>query len=129
MKIFRRILNRYSWKRVLLFYLLVGIALYVLDKLCMLTIPLNQRHLSLLERPVGCLGFEVVIFLIRAFLYFPSTYLLPALLFWLDGIIGTPLTQNELVMFLSPVVANAFLLFLLGSGINYLRNRNKVAEK
>lgn len=116
-------LKRFGWKRLLLAYLVLGIVLYVLLKLCMLTVPPEQRHLSGLERPLGCWGFEMIISLIRAFLYFPSTGLLPELLFWLDEVTGVPLTQNELVMLLSPVITNAFFLFLLGSGLDYLRGR------
>ena len=129
MKIFRRIFKRFGWKKVLLVYLLIGVVLYVLDMLCMLTIPLDQRHLGWFERPVGCGGFELIISLIRAFLYLPSTFLAPELLFWLDEVTGIPLTQSKLVMFLSPVVTNTFSLFLLGGGVGRLRNRNKAIEK
>lgn len=115
--------KRFGWRVTLLVYVLVGIALYMLDRLCTLTIPLNQRHLGWFERPLGCKGFELIIVLTRALLYFPATFLVPELLFWLDEVTRVPWTQNELVMFLSPVITNAFLLFLLGSGLDYLRGR------
>ena len=128
MKLFKHIFNRWGWKRALpIFYLFLVAILYMLLKLCSLTVPADQRHLDWLSRSPGCGGLEVFISIALNLLYLPGIFLVAP---FLRVETGTEVSSGHaLVMFASTLIANAFLVFLIGGGIDYLRNRKKVARK